>query len=356
MRIHALLIILPIFLSSYSSFAQEEISERVDWIVELFTKDLEKDYLEKIKELEKNIQIKDSKKNRKTKNKNRDENGKKIKRLSLKKVAITGLQISNNLGEEIKEYLLKKINDINKVRTNYQIIVCKECINPRISISKDGENFIVEKGVTSDEDLNLITQFYGLQNYMEINLVHSGNSLMFLANIYSVKDRKFVTSYYYKLRYKKYREDAYIKYGLSMGPVMGIEKKGSPFSIHLFIGEQLRRSGSTGLDIHYITEQSDMKSFVSLGPSFTLNLSEIFDWYWEIGDLYWSGRLGYGSYNGQMNIGLSTGLKLDVKNRFYLFTEIIDGYQVSLFQKKKEGETEILSFPLSLGLGFGFEF
>ena len=267
--------------------------------------------------------------------------------------ALISITVSENLGEDVKEVFLKRLEGVSNNGVNFRFVQCKECLTVRAETDADG--VYVKKGVTNEKDFKRMVQLLGTKTYAEANLSYSGTKLTLLVNFFGVADRSLVLSKSYSTRVLHttktgFKTSATVAQFFTVGGV-----RSYPFGGSILFAERIYGLGEFGLGTLGYAGEGLTKSYVSLGPNLRLNLNEITDSPASWGALLLTMRLHYGAYDGKnRDISFGGGLKVEIGSIFHMLLEAQSS--MTLNSETKAGTaTEQLKSPTAVLLGFGFD-
>lgn len=262
-----------------------------------------------------------------------------------KKVAISSISFSKNISASTQEYFLGKIPSLNREQVNYQLFICEECLQPRISVDQKTQNIKVEKGITDVEDYKRIKTTFKVNYIADINLSYNSENIILNLNIIEIK-KQIRTVFSKTINYftKKNETVSEIDFFIRENFIANVTFTNV---IQLGVGENIYNKRWVGLYIDFAMPSTKIKSYFSFGPYLTVPLN--------------SGRviykinmsLGYGIVNSGANAIIS----FDLISQFFPHVHALIGIKNS-FQLINKVSTNGLptKLPFSLMLGFGVDF
>ena len=230
------------------------------------------------------------------------------------KTSIVDITVSKNLGQDIQNYVLSKIESLpTQSNLKFRFIQCKSCFALRAE--KEGDQIRVSKGVNTKEELMELVGQTGIDSYTEVRVNYSGFSLRLHINVYSLSKSELLWGKTYSTRLVTLGQSK-IHLSLAYSQAFG-EKNSQPWGGDLFVAERIYGLGSFGISAMYLKGHGYFHDYIFLSPTIELSINDMFNEHFSWGDIRLIFKFGFGFYNKKRNFSGGGGIKIKYGNIIY---------------------------------------
>ena len=282
---------------------------------------------------------------------------------TVKRIAVTGVKVSENLEQDVSDYLTTKIEGAHQEKMDFRFVQCKECMQLRAEAN--GSEVVVKKGITDQSELRKITSILGVPAYSEVNLTYTGTKVLLAINTYNAQDQALMWSKSYETRVLSLAKSGF-KMGVTVEQLVGFDDNGYPMGLSLFAAERIHGFGEFGLSAFGAMKDGRYKNYVSVGPMLTFNINELSNSYSTWGATLITMRVNYGWFGKKRDINAGLGTRVDVGSYYHVALEAIQGFSMESKDEQDEepkdgytyedDEEALKALPFTVMLGFGFAF
>lgn len=257
------------------------------------------------------------------------------------------LNVSDDFNPDVKSYFRAQIEArFKKVRVA-EIVSCFAC--EAVHGYSDGNQIVIEKGITSNQLGKSIAQELSLSTFLEINVGFTGKAIVMTAKAVDTASSKPVWEKTYEI-HSRFATDRGLVISIDLGPAYNFSAATNEdkymAGISLLIGERFYGVGKVGVAFSTVFSAANFTFNQSTGPYISLNLNELTGKYFPWGELSVFTNPGYAMSDKSIGVVVRSGLVLDLGSFMHVTTE----YQIPVYSQNPNKE-----YPNTALVSFGFD-
>ncbi|MBI4212619.1 MAG: hypothetical protein HY540_08280 [Deltaproteobacteria bacterium] len=258
------------------------------------------------------------------------------------------VSVDDNLDQDLAGFVKGEVERRLEGQKNVSVVQCFQC--EAVRAQSDGNTIVVEKGLTNQKLAAEIAQELGLDTFIELSVLHTGNRLSLNTKAISISKKQTLFQRSYKA-YARFLSNKSFLLGVDVGPAYVLKNRQngekSALAVSAFLGERFHGFGQLGIGVSSIFTVSEFKFNQASGPYIGFNLNEIFGWYWPWGEMNLFANPGYSSSDKGIGVLMRGGTKF----KFGSFTILSAEYQTPIYSDNPNKK-----YPTSAALTYGIEF